>query len=77
MNKQQIEDREQFRRYAEAALAGLISDRKDFEGDHYMARRSFEIATSMMLTESQAFERYQLQALEAIVDDERIKHEGK
>jgi hypothetical protein len=77
MNKQQMEDREQFRRYAEAALSGLISDRKDFEGDHYMARRSFEIATSMMLTEGQAFERYQLQALEAIVDDERIKHEGK
>jgi hypothetical protein len=77
MNKQQMEDREQFRRYAEAALSGLISDRRDFEGDHYMARRAFEIATSMMLTESQAFERYQLQALEAIVDDERIKHEGK
>jgi hypothetical protein len=72
-----MEDREQFRRYAEAALSGLISDRKDFEGDHYMARRSFEIAGSMMLTEGQAFERYQLQALEAIVDDERIKHEGK
>jgi hypothetical protein len=77
MNKQQMEDREQFRRYAEAALNGLISDRKDFEGDHYMARRSFEIAASMMLVEGQAFERYQLQALGAIVDDERIKHEGK
>jgi hypothetical protein len=77
MNKQQMEDRDQFRRYAEAALSGLISDRKDFEGDHYMARRSFEIAASMMLTEGQAFERYQLQALEAIVDNERIKHEGK
>ena len=77
MNKQQMEDREQFRRYAEAALSGLISDRKDFEGDHYMARRSFEIATSMMLSEGQYWEAFQLQSLEAIVDDERIKHEGK
>jgi hypothetical protein len=42
-----------------------------------MARRSFEIATSMMLGESRAFEEYQLKALSAIVDDERIKHEGK
>jgi hypothetical protein len=77
MNKQQMQDREQFRRYAEAALAGLISDRKDFEGDYYMARRSFEIASSMMLRESQEFDQYQIKALEAIVDDERIKHEGK
>jgi hypothetical protein len=42
-----------------------------------MARRSFEIATSMMLRESQEFHQYQLKSLEAIVDDERIKHEGK
>jgi hypothetical protein len=77
MNKQQMQDREQFRRYAEAAMSGLISNRKDFEGDHYMARRSFEIATAMMIGESQAFHQYQLKALEAIVDDERIRHEGK
>jgi len=30
-----------------------------------------------MLRESQEFHQYQLKSLEAIVDDERIKHEGK
>jgi hypothetical protein len=77
MNKQQMEDREQFRRYAEAALIGLISDRREFDGDHYMARRAFEIATEMMAEEGHSFEAYQLESLQAIVDDERIKHEGK
>jgi hypothetical protein len=77
MNKQQMEDREQFRRYAEAALGGLVCDRRKFDGDHYMARRAFDIARAMMGEESQSFEAFQIQALEAIVDDERIKHEGK
>jgi hypothetical protein len=77
MNKQQMQDREQFRRYAEAALSGLVSDRRDFDGDHYMARRAFEIARTMMAEEGHAFEAFQLQALESIVDDERAKHEGK
>jgi hypothetical protein len=77
MNKQQMEDREQFRRYAEAALGALICDRRKFDGDHYMARRAFDIARAMMAEEGQAFEAFQLQALEAIVGDERIKHEGK
>ncbi len=77
MNKQQMEDREQFRRYAEAALSSLVSDRRKFDGDHYMARRAFDIAKAMMAEEGQAFEAFQIQALEAIVDDERIKHEEK
>ena len=72
-----MEDRQQFRRYAEAALSGLISDREEFIGDRYMAQRAFEIARAMMAEEGQAFEAYQLYALSAIVDDERIKHEGK
>jgi hypothetical protein len=77
MNKQQMEDIEQFRRYAEAALSVLISDRRSFDGDDYIARRSFEIASSMMLRESLEFHWYQLKASEAIADDEQIKHEGK
>jgi len=74
MDAKQIADKAQFRRYAEAALSGLISDRRDFEGDYYMARRSFEIATAMMIIESQAFHQYQLQALEVVATDERNRH---
>ncbi len=75
MNKQQMEDRQQFRRYAEAALSGM--NLSVCFTQVQFARIAFDQATEMMLTEGQAFERYQLKALEAIVDDERIKHEGK
>ena len=75
MDSKQIADKAQFRRYAEAALSGLISDRRKFDGDHYMARRAFDIATAMMLAEGQAFERYEILALEAITADERNRHE--
>jgi hypothetical protein len=79
MNKQQMEDREQFRRYAEAALSAMrvLADYSNGPCDAVLMDRSFSIATRMMLGESRAFEEYQLKALEAIVDDERIKHEGK
>jgi hypothetical protein len=75
MNKQQMEDREQFRRYAEAALSGCVNN----PGLTYeqSTRWAFEQATFMMLGESAYWEAYQLKSLEAIVDDERIKHEGK
>ena len=75
MNKQQMQDREQFRRYAEAALSGCVNN----PGISYEAatRIAFEQATFMMLQESAYWEACQIQALEAIVDDERIKHEGK
>jgi hypothetical protein len=75
MNKQQMEDREQFRRYAEAALSGLDQTTCSYYSD--VARAAFETATAMMLQENMAFEHYQIKAAQAIVDDERIKHEGK
>jgi hypothetical protein len=74
MNKQQMEDREQFRRYAEAALSGVIASGLTCP---YLAGMSFDIATAMMLAEDRYWEAYQLKSLSAIVDDERIKHEGK
>jgi hypothetical protein len=75
MNKQQMEDREQFRRYAEAALSGCVNN-PDISYEA-ATRIAFEQATFMMLGESAYWEAFQLQTLEAIVDDERIKHEGK
>jgi len=74
MNKQQMQDREQFRRYAEAALSAI--DPKDRPFDN-VADEAFKQATMMMLTEGKHWEAYQLLALEAIVYDKRIKHEGK
>jgi hypothetical protein len=78
MNKQQMEDREQFRRYAEAALSGQDAG-KTLCGPSYavLVERSFAIASAMMLAEQWHWEAYQLRSLEAVVDDERIKHEGK
>ncbi len=76
MNKQQMEDRQQFRRYAEAALGGCSVDNPDVSFED-LARVAFEQATAMMLQENMAFEHYQIKAAQAIVDDERIKHEGK
>jgi hypothetical protein len=64
----------QFRRYAEAALAGLIKERKEFDHDRHMARRAFSIATAMMTEEVDAFEAFQLIALERVVAKQRIKH---
>ena len=75
MNKQQMEDRDQFRRYAEAALSGLDQTTHSYYSD--VARAAFEAATAMMLQENIAFEHYQIKAAQAIVDNERIKHEGK
>lgn len=71
MDAKQIADRAQFRRYAEAAAQGIVASGlncPDFAG------MAFDIATAMMLAEGQAYERYQLQALEAITADERARH---
>ena len=68
-----MQDREQFRRYAEAALMGTIASGlkcPDF------AQMQFNVATSMMLAEDRYWEEYQLKALEAIVDDERARHDA-
>ena len=54
MDAKQIADRAQFRRYAEAALAGIFG-----LDSLNAARRAFSIATSMMLIEDDAFEEYQ------------------
>jgi hypothetical protein len=75
MNKQQMQDREQFRRYAEAALSGCVNN-PDLSYEA-ATRIAFEQATFMMLGESAYWEAFQIQALGAIVDDERIRHEGK
>ena len=75
MDSKQVADRAQFRRYAEAALCGLAYDRREFDTDRQAAARAFDLATAMMLAEGQAFERYQLLALEAITADERNRHE--
>ena len=71
MDARQIADRAQFRRYAEAVAQGILASGlncPDFAG------MAFGIATAMMLAEGQAYERYQLQALEAITADERARH---
>ena len=75
MDAKQIADRAQFRRYAEAALSGLLYDRMEFDTDRHIAIRAFDLATAMMLAEGQAFERYEILALEAITADERNRHE--
>jgi hypothetical protein len=71
MDKKQVADREQFRRYAEAALSGTIASGLKCQNFLEMA---FNVATDMMLAEGQAFERYQLLALEAITANERNRH---
>lgn len=74
MDSKQIADRAQFRRYAEAALVGLIYNRSPFDTDRQTAIKAFDIATAMMLAEGLAFERYEILALEAITSDERARH---
>jgi hypothetical protein len=75
MDAKQIADRAQFMRYAEAALSGLLYDRMEFDTDRHIAVRAFDLATAMMLAEDQAFERYEILALEAITSDEKARHE--
>jgi hypothetical protein len=74
MDAKQTADRAQFMRYAEAALSGLLYDRMEFDTDRHIAVRAFDLATAMMLAEGQAFERYEILALEAITADERARH---
>ena len=71
MDAKQIADRAQFRRYAEAALAGILSTGLDCPN---VAGTAYGVATAMMIAEGQAFERYEILALEAITDDERARH---
>ena len=72
MDQKQIADRAQFRRYAEAALAGISSD-ADTDSIE-TAKLAFDRAIAMMLHESRYWEIYQLHALEAITADERARH---
>ena len=72
MDSRQIADRAQFRRYAEAALSGILSTGLDCPN---VAGTAYGVATAMMLAEGQAFERYEILALEAITSDERARHE--
>jgi hypothetical protein len=75
MDAKQIADRAQFRRYAEAAVCGVCLGRSRLESDSGAAVRVFDLATAMMLAEGQAFERYEILALEAITSEERARHE--
>ena len=75
MDSKQIADKAQFRRYAEATLSGVSLGRSPFDTDRQAAVRAFDLATAMMLAEGQAFERYEILALEAITADERNRHE--
>jgi hypothetical protein len=61
----------QFRRYAEAILAGLSHSDLTYED---AARVAFTQATEMMMMESFYFEQYQIQALEHVVAKQRAKH---
>jgi len=72
MDSKQVGDREQFRRYAEAALAGM--DHTGFGDNEAVARLVFEQATEMMMMEAYFFGQYQVQALELIQRTERARH---
>ena len=61
----------QFRRYAEAALAGI--DHSNLDCD-VTARMAFRQATEMMMMENFYFEQYRIQALERVVAKQRAKH---
>jgi hypothetical protein len=65
------DERAQFRRYAEAALAGLDHNNLDYDTT---ARMAFTQAIEMMMMENFYFEQYQLQALEHVVAKQRAKH---
>ena len=72
MDAKQIADRAQFRRYAEAALSGILSTGLDCPN---VAGTAYGVATAMMLAECSAFEQYQLYALREITLNERARHE--
>ena len=72
MDSKQIADKAQFRRYAEAALSGILSTGLDCPN---VAGTAYGVATAMMLAEGQAFGRYEILALEAITADERNRNE--
>ena len=71
--KNQLHDREQFRRYAEAALAGMKVT--EFSSYEMIPEVAFRTAQKMMLAESEAFEWYQLMASQVAIDEER-KRQG-
>lgn len=61
----------QFRRYAEAALAGLDHADLDYED---ATRVAFKQATEMMLMEKFYFDQYTMQFLEQCIREGRAKH---
>ena len=70
--KNQLHDRAQFRRYAEAAGGGMDHSSLSYEGT---ADLVFRQATEMMLREGSWFEQYQLEATQMMIDEER-KRQG-
>jgi hypothetical protein len=61
----------QFRRYAEAALAGIDHGKLDYD---VTARMAFTQATEMMMMEQFYFEQYSLQFLQETIRVARAKH---
>jgi hypothetical protein len=66
-----IDDREQFRRYAEAALAGLDHIDLSYEA---ACNAAFKQAIEMMMMEDFFFDQYQIQACEQAIRNARAKH---
>ena len=71
--KNQLHDREQFRRYAEAALGGMKVT--EFSSYEMIPEVAFRTAQEMMLAESEAFQWYQLMASQVAINEER-KRQG-
>ena len=81
LTQKQIADREQFRRYAEAALQGLaalpFTDRVDDMMVLDMAEHAFDYAKFMMLLEGKAFAEFELMALQAMIDERKASDDAK
>lgn len=81
LTQKQIVDREQFRRYAEAALQGLaalpFTDRFEDMTIREMSEYVFDYAKTMMLAECEAFEAFELMALQSMVDERNASDDAK
>lgn len=81
LTQKQIVDREQFRRYAEAALQGLaalqLSDRFANVSVHEACDYAFDYAKCMMLLECQAFAEFELMALQCMIDERKASDDAK
>lgn len=81
LTQKQIADREQFRRYAEAALQGLValpfSEELSDMTVRDMSEYAFDYAKAMMLAECQAFAEFELMALQSMIDERNASDDAK